>query len=119
MIFKREVYKTSYYQPHFVINYPSIKFPFTRIVEYKHLPIQPVSVPRDLTVIVKEYSTDSGEPYYPVISDRNKQLYEQYRKLASKEKDIYFVGKLASYKYYNMDEAIKASLNLFNYLQAL
>jgi UDP-galactopyranose mutase len=61
-----------------------------------------------------EYPSDEGEPYYPVVNQKNKELYEQYQKLAfSEEKNnVYFVGRLANYKYFNMDEAIMNALSL-------
>ena len=56
------------------------------------------------TVIYREYSTDVGDPYYPVPNDRNRALYNKYQRLASSESNVIFVGRLASYKYFNMDE---------------
>ena len=64
------------------------------------------------TVIYREYSTDIGDPYYPVPNDRNQALYKKYQKLALQEPNVIFVGRLASYKYFNMDEAIKTALEL-------
>jgi UDP-galactopyranose mutase len=98
-----------------VINYPSINVPYTRIVEYKHF----LNQQSDHTIIVKETPTDIGEPYYPVPSQKNLDLYEKYRVLAQKEeaKNIYFVGRLANYKYFNMDEAVWNSLCFFDSLQ--
>lgn len=104
-----------YFQPNSVVNYPGLDFPFTRIVEYKHFFNQNVG---DYTIIVSETTNDHGEPYYPVPNERNQVLYEEYRKMAKglEEKGIYFVGRLATYKYYNMDGAIRAALDLFNRL---
>ena len=116
MAFSSEVIKnTEYYQPNSVINYPSINVPYTRIVEYKHF----LNQQSDHTIIVKETPTDIGEAYYPVPSQKNLDLYEKYRVLAQKEeaKNIYFVGRLANYKYFNMDEAVWNSLNFFDSLQ--
>ena len=56
------------------------------------------------TVIYREYSTDEGDPYYPVPNERNRALYRKYQDLALKEPNVMFVGRLASYKYFNMDE---------------
>ena len=104
-----------YFQPNSVVNYPGLDFPFTRIVEYKHFFNQNVG---DYTIIVSETTSDHGEPYYPVPNERNQVLYEEYRKMAKglEENGIYFVGRLATYKYYNMDGAIRAALDLFNRL---
>jgi UDP-galactopyranose mutase len=70
------------------------------------------------TTIVMEYPSDIGEPYYPVVNQKNKDLYEQYRLLAMSEEknNIYFVGRLANYKYFNMDEAILNALLLLEIL---
>lgn len=72
------------------------------------------------TVVVKEKSVDYGEPFYPVPSAKNQQLYEQYKRAADQlaGQGIYFVGRLANYKYFNMDEAIKNALQLFHQLEA-
>jgi UDP-galactopyranose mutase len=101
----------NYYQPNSVVNYPSGDVPHTRIVEYKHFLNQPSAD----TVVVLETTTGDGEPYYPVPTKRNKDLYEQYRKLAEleEERNVFFVGRLANYKYFNMDEAISNSLQFF------
>jgi UDP-galactopyranose mutase len=99
----------NYYQPVSVVNYPGLDVPFTRIVEYKHFLNQ--SSPH--TTIVKEITTDIGEPYYPVLTDRNLELYEKYRQLSENELNVHFIGRLANYKYFNMDEAIKNSLDYF------
>ncbi len=94
--------------------------PFTRIVEYKHTPNQPLGA-RDGsvkgTVIAREYSTDIGEPYYPVPNPENRALYEKYAALAAKERGVCFVGRLASYKYFNMDQAILNALEMFDNLK--
>lgn len=102
---------TFYFQPNSVVNYPSSEYPFTRIVEYKHF----LNQKSNDTIIVYETTNDNGEPYYPVPNKRNKELYEKYKKLAELEENnnIYFVGRLANYKYFNMDEAILNSLNFF------
>lgn len=99
----------NYFQPNSVVNYPSNQEQFTRIVEYKHFLNQKSSD----TIIVKEYSTNEGEPYYPVLNKKNMDLYEKYKKLAETETNIHFLGRLANYKYFNMDEAIFNSLEYF------
>ena len=96
-----------YAQPNSVVNYPDPETPYTRCVEYKHFLHQP----SEWTILSKETTTDSGEPYYPVPTERNRALYERYKFLASKEKGVHFIGRLASYKYFNMDQAIRTALD--------
>jgi len=106
-----------YFQPAWVVNYPGGDVGWTRISEYKHSPNQPPGA-QDLpgTVVFKEYSTDEGDPYYPVPNPRNQELYAKYQALAMKEEGVTFVGRLASYKYFNMDQAILNALELFDQL---
>jgi len=98
-----------YFQPNSVVNYPSAENPFTRCVEYKHFLHQK----SDWTILSKETTCDNGEPYYPVPTQQNRDLFAKYASLAKKEEKIHFVGRLANYKYYNMDQAIRASLDYF------
>ena len=108
----------NYYQPNSVVNYPSKDFEYTRIVEYKHF----LNQKSNDTIIVSEKTNDFGEPYYPVLNKKNLDLYEKYKELAKNEesKNIFFVGRLANYKYFNMDQAILNSLDFFkNNLQKL
>merc|ERR1719473_855294 len=103
-----------------VVNYPSPDVPFTRIVEYKHVPNQPAAVKAGEikgTLIAKEVSSAVGDPYYPVPNPANNELYEKYRALAEKEEGVAFVGRLASYKYFNMDQAILNALEMFDSLK--
>ena len=102
----------NFYQPNSVVNYPDKNIPYTRIVEYKHF----LNQQSNDTVIVTEKTNDIGEPYYPVPNKKNLELYQKYKTLAMNEesKHVYFVGRLANYKYFNMDEAILNSLNFFN-----
>jgi UDP-galactopyranose mutase len=104
-----KILNIGYFQPNSVVNYPQDNVPFTRIVEYKHFLHQ--QSPH--TIIVREFPCDDGEPYYPVPNDKNKDLYEQYRKLAMEEDNVYFIGRLANYKYFNMDMAIRNALDVF------
>ena len=108
--------KDGYFQPALMINYPGKDVNYTRIAEYKHWPIQDdhEKIKNSAwTHIVKEYSTDSGDPYYPVPNKKNQNLYKKYQELAEKEKNVLFIGRLASYKYFNMDQAIKNALDMF------
>lgn len=108
--FVKEVYKNiRYYQQNSVVNYPEKEYNFTRIVEYKHF----LNQTSEDTIIFKEITNDNGDPYYPVPTKRNKELYEKYKKLADKEENVIFVGRLANYKYFNMDEAISNALDIF------
>lgn len=109
--FIEERYKCmNFYQTNSVINYPELNVPFTRIVEYKHF----LNQQSPHTTIVKEITKDYGEPYYPVPNKKNLSLYEKYKELANLEKNVYFIGRLASYKYFNMDQSIKNSLEFYN-----
>jgi len=109
-----------YFQEAMVVNYPSPDVKFTRIVEYKHVPNQTEAVKEGKvkgSIIAREYSSAEGEPYYPVPNPENQALYEKYRALAEKEEGVCFVGRLASYKYFNMDQAILNALEIFDNLK--
>lgn len=95
-----------WYQPAAVVNYPDAAVPFTRITEYKHLTGQ--SHPR--TSISKEYPRGQGEPYYPIPRPENAQLYARYAAAAAAVPDVTFVGRLATYRYLNMDEVVAQAL---------
>jgi len=85
-------------------------------VEYSHLPQNRDKIRNAPTTIVREYTTDEGEPYYPVPNERNLALYEKYRQLAIEEEQrnsVIFVGRLAQYKYIDMHTAIKNALEIF------
>jgi UDP-galactopyranose mutase len=110
--FNKYIYKnTNFFQSNSVVNYPNSE-DFTRIVEYKHFLNQ--NSPH--TIIVTEKTKDNGEPYYPIPNKKNLELYEKYKKLAEKEEknNVYFLGRLANYKYFNMDAAIENALYFFN-----
>lgn len=109
--FERVVAKnTKYFQPKSVVNHPSSSVDYTRIVEYKHF----LNQTSPHTVYFIERSTDVGEPYYPVPNQENKDLYAKYQEMAQKETGVKFVGRLANYKYFNMDEAILNALEIFD-----
>jgi UDP-galactopyranose mutase len=105
-----------YYQSVGTVNYPN-DYDFTRITEFKHITGQNCSG----TSIVKEYSKANGDPYYPVPRPKNKTVFNKYYDLSKKLKDISFIGRLAEYKYYNMDQAIASAINktnrLFEYIK--
>ncbi|MCT8089477.1 UDP-galactopyranose mutase [Acinetobacter sp. C_4_1] len=94
------------YQSVGTVNYPN-DFDFTRITEFKHLTGQK----HPSTSIVREYPTDIGDPYYPIPRDENEQLFKKYQALANAEENVTFVGRLAEYRYYNMDQVVGAALN--------
>lgn len=99
------------YQGNAVVNYTDCETPYTRIIEHKHFEFGNQSD----TMVTKEFpfafSKDS-EPYYPINDERNNYLYSRYARLVRQEKNVYFGGRLAEYKYYNMDQVIRAALNL-------
>lgn len=111
--FISETVDSEYFQSNSVVNYPGMEVDFTRIVEYKHFGDQKSAK----TTIVKEYTTDDGDPYYPVLNEKNLAIYNKYQEEAAKVKDVYFVGRLANYKYFNMDQAFKNALDLFHSLE--
>jgi hypothetical protein len=98
-----------YFQSNSVVNYPEAQYPWTRIVEHKHF----LSQPSPDTVVTREFPSDTGEPYYPVPSPRNQDLYRQYKELAANESRYHFIGRLANYKYFNMDAAIGNALTYY------
>lgn len=109
--FESETLKQEDYQSKAVINYPEEKYPYTRIIEHKKFFGQKIPY----TTITREYSVSEGEPYYPVPTQANRDLYSKYQKEAEalKPKGIYFIGRLGSYKYFNMNQAIRAALDLY------
>lgn len=111
--FVSETVDAEFFQKSSVINYPGQEVAFTRIIEYKHFGNQK----SEKTTIVREYTTDEGEPYYPVPNAKNQEIYEKYRDEAATVSDVYFVGRLANYKYFNMDQAFKNALDLFSSLE--
>ena len=106
--FSFETLPEASYQPEAVVNFPN-DYAFTRITECKKLTGQ--QHPR--TTIVREYPSDSGEPFYPFPTESCRELYERYRALEAQEKNVYFLGRLAEYRYYNMDETVRSALDLF------
>ena len=114
--FKTRIEDVPNYQGNAVINYTSHNEPYTRVIEHKHFEMfgkEVYDCPK--TVVSEEYSTeykDDMEPYYPVNNDRNNALAEEYRKLAEKEENTIFGGRLGQYKYYDMAPIIEQVLNL-------
>lgn len=114
--FETEVIDTPNYQGNAVINYTDRETPYTRIIEHKHFESFGQAVYENpKTVISREFSMEwkpGMEPYYPVNDDRNGALYQQYKLLADKEKNVFFGGRLAEYKYYDMAPTIEQALKL-------
>ena len=107
--FETEVLDTDNYQGDAVVNYTDREVPYTRIIEHKHFEFGK----QEKTVISREYSSEwhqGMEPYYPVNDDKNNAPFEEYRKLAEKEENVIFGGRLGNYKYYDMDKVIEAAL---------
>ena len=113
--FKTRIEDMPNYQGNAVVNYTSHDKPYTRIIEHKHFESFGQAVyDNPKTVISEEYSTEfkpGMEPYYPVNDERNNALAEQYRELATKEENVIFGGRLAEYKYYDMDKVIERALS--------
>lgn len=114
--FKTRIEDVPNYQGNAVINYTSHNEPYTRVIEHKHFEMfgqEVYDCPR--TVVSEEYSTEYKEgmdPYYPVNDDRNNNLADEYRKLAEKETNVIFGGRLGQYKYYDMAPIIEHVLNM-------
>lgn len=107
--FEHEILEYENYQGVAVVNYTEREIPYTRIIEHKHFEYGN----QNKTVITKEYPANwkiGDEPYYPINDDRNNNLFEKYKELASKEKNIIFGGRLGNYRYYDMHQVIEVAL---------
>lgn len=113
--FEQEILDKPNFQGNAVVNYTERDVPFTRIIEHKHFEMfgqKVYDVPK--TVISREYSTewkDGMEPYYPINDEINSLLYSKYKELADKEHQVIFGGRLAEYKYYDMDDIVEVAMN--------
>lgn len=105
--FEHEHLTTESFQEVGTVNYPN-DHAYTRITEFKHL----TGNTGEGTSIVREYPTDQGDPYYPIPRQENEDLFKKYQALAELEKDVYFVGRLAQYRYFNMDQVVGAALTV-------
>jgi UDP-galactopyranose mutase len=110
--FRHETHDREWLQPVAVINYPAEQVPWTRVTEYKHLTGQAHAK----TSISYEFPTAEGDPYYPVPCTESADLYRKYRELADGTPGVHFVGRLATYKYYNMDQVAAQALTLYDRL---
>jgi UDP-galactopyranose mutase len=106
--FKHETLDREVHQPAPVVNYPN-DFLYTRVTEFKYLTGQE----HRKTAVVYEYPRAEGDPYYPVPRPENAELYQKYKSLADATKGVHFVGRLATYKYYNMDQVVAQALTTF------
>jgi UDP-galactopyranose mutase len=111
--FKFETHAVPVFQPAAVINYPN-DHAYTRVTEFKYLTGQV----HPKTSLVYEYPKAEGDPYYPVPRPENTEMYAKYKALADSTSGVHFVGRLATYKYYNMDQVVGQSLALFDKLCA-
>ena len=111
--FETKIINKENYQGNAVVNYTGHEVEYTRVIEHKHFDNTCVS---DKTIITFEYPKDykeGMEKYYTVNDDKNNKLAEEYRALAKKEKNVIFGGRLAEYKYYDMDDVIKSAFDVF------
>ncbi|MBR3116688.1 MAG: UDP-galactopyranose mutase [Bacilli bacterium] len=111
--FDTKIYDKVNYQGNAVINYTGHEVDYTRVIEHKHFEFDTTS-PK--TVVTYEYPSDykeGMEKYYTVNDDKNNKLADEYRKLSKKEENIIFGGRLAEYKYYDMDDVIKSAMDRF------
>jgi UDP-galactopyranose mutase len=106
--FEHETRNQEWVQPVAVINYPNEHL-YTRVTEFKHLTGQE----HTKSSLVFEYPMAEGDPYYPVPRPENNELYKRYQALAEERSDVHFVGRLATYKYYNMDQVVAQALSVY------
>jgi len=109
--FKHETHHRPVFQAAPVVNYPN-EYEYTRVTEFKYLTGQE----HPSTSVVYEFPTSSGDPYYPIPRPANAELYKKYQQLAEQTPHVHFVGRLATYRYYNMDQVVGQALTLFKHL---
>lgn len=101
--------KPGFWQPAMQVNYPDLEVPYTRTVEIKHATGQKI----DATTVIREFPEDwtpEKEPFYPVPTDATAQLYSRYKERAAQETNVSFIGRLGTYRYYNMDQVTGMAL---------
>jgi UDP-galactopyranose mutase len=111
--FEHKTLEQEWHQPVAVVNYP-MEHDYTRVTEYKHLTGQQ----HPWTSLTYEYPTADGDPYYPVPTAENADRYRQYEALARTTEDVWFVGRLATYRYYNMDQVVGQALATYRRIEA-
>jgi UDP-galactopyranose mutase len=109
--FKHETHNVPIYQPVAVVNYPN-DYAFTRVTEFKHLTGQE----HTKSSIVYEFPMAEGDPYYPIPRAENADLYKKYQALADATEGVQFVGRLATYRYYNMDQVVAQALTVYSHM---
>jgi UDP-galactopyranose mutase len=112
--FRHETIDMAVAQPAPVVNYPN-EHEYTRVTEFKYLTGQR----HEKTAVVYEYPKAEGDPYYPIPRPENTALYKRYKQLADSMTNVHFVGRLATYKYYNMDQVVAQALTMFQELMGL
>jgi UDP-galactopyranose mutase len=110
--FEHKTLNEEWHQPVAVVNYPNDNA-YTRVTEYKHLTGQEHPTKTSITF---EYPQAEGDPYYPVPMPENAELYRKYKQLADQQQNVFFVGRLGTYRYYNMDQVVAQALTLYKKL---
>lgn len=108
LTFAFETFDREYYQDTAIVNYPN-EYDFTRITEFKRMTGQI----HPKTTIAYEYPSAEGEPYYPIPRAENGKLYRRYQAEATRLKNVWFIGRLGTYRYYNMDQVVAQALEVF------
>ena len=114
--FETKVLDTTNFQGNAVINYTGKEVSYTRVIEHKHFD----NIESDKTIVTYEYPDNwdkSKEAYYVINDDKNNALRNQYQELTKKEKNVIFGGRLAEYKYYDMDDVIRSAMNTYNNIE--
>ena len=111
--FRHETHDREWFQSVAVVNYPAETVPHTRITEYKYLTGQTA----ERTSITYEIPSATGDPYYPIPRPENQDLFKRYEALAIAQADVTFVGRLATYRYYNMDQVVGQALSAYRRLR--
>lgn len=106
--FEHQTIDTEQIQPVAVINYPNDR-DYTRVTEYKHLTGQQ----HPKTAVTYEYPQSEGDPYYPIPRPQNTEIYQRYKALADATQNVHFAGRLATYRYYNMDQVVAQALTTY------
>ncbi len=117
--FKKETLDTDDFQGTSIINYPELKYKFTRIYEPRHLHTER-TINKNKTIIIKEFPTlDNSRPYYPINDSKNRNLHRKYKNFINTQKNLKIIvgGRLGDYAYYDMDMTISAALKKFEFIK--